>query len=95
MTIGKHIIAAAIENGASLAGIANMEALKASASHTMYHKMKDYAGIVTAKDDEALPDNQVFTDGEAPPDDQLFTWPDSVGSVLVIGLLHPEDKPEG
>lgn len=82
MAIGKRIIETAIENGATLAGIASMEAIKVSASHTIYIKMGGYAGIGTVKDDNALPDNQ------------LFTWPDSVRSVLVIGLSHPEDKPE-
>ena len=81
MAIGKRIIETAMENGATLAGIASMEAIKVSASHKIYLKMGDYAGIGTVKDD-ALPDNQ------------LFTWPDSVRSVLVIGLAHPEDKPE-
>jgi epoxyqueuosine reductase len=84
-----------LENGATLAGIANMEALKVSASHTIYNKIVDYAAGDTVKDDsEALPDNQLFTGNEAFPNDQLFTWPDSVRSVLVIGLSHSEDKPE-
>ena len=82
MAIGKRIIEAAMGNGATLAGIASMEALKVSASHTIYTKMGDYAGIGTVKDDDALRDIQ------------LFNWPDSVKSVLVIGLSHPEDKPE-
>ena len=81
MAIGKRIIETAMENGATLAGIASMEAIKMSASHKIYLKMGDYAGIGTVKDD-ALPDNQ------------LFTWPDSARSLLVIGLSHPEDKPE-
>jgi epoxyqueuosine reductase len=82
MEIGKWIIDACTENGATLAGIASMEALRISASHTIYRKMGDYAGIGTVKDDDVLPDNQ------------LFNWPDSVRSVLVIGLSHPKDKPE-
>ena len=81
MAPGNRIIETALENGATLAGIASMDAVKVSASHTIYTKMGDYAGIGTVKDG-ALPDNQ------------LFTWPDSVRSVLVIGLSHPEDKPE-
>ncbi len=81
MSNAKRIIEMALENGATLAGIANMEAIKESASHAIYKKMGDYAGIGTVKND-ALPDNQ------------LFTWPDSVRSVLVIGLSHPEEKPE-
>lgn len=82
MESGKRIVEAAIENGATLAGIASMKALKVSASHTIYQNMGDYAGIGTVKDDDVLPNNQ------------LFNWPDSVRSVLVIGLSHPEDKPE-
>ncbi|HDR16280.1 MAG TPA: epoxyqueuosine reductase [Desulfobacteraceae bacterium] len=81
MGIGKRIIETAMENGATLAGIASMEAVRVSASHRIYNKMGDYAGVGTVKDG-ALPGNQ------------LFNWPDSVRSVLVIGLSHPEDKPE-
>ncbi len=81
MTIGKRIIETAMENGATLAGIAGMDAVKASASHTIYNKMGDYAGVGSVKDD-------------AVPDNKLFTWPDSAKSVLVIGLSHPADKPE-
>lgn len=81
MTIGKRIIETAIGNGATLAGIASMEALKGSASHTIYSKMGDYAGIGAVKDDRFL-------------DKQLFNWPDSVKSILVIGLSHPKDTPE-
>jgi epoxyqueuosine reductase len=82
MASGERIIEAARKNGATLAGIASMEAIKASASHTTYTKMGDYAGVGTVKDGAAL------------PRDQLFNWPDSARSVLVIGLSHPKDKPE-
>ncbi|MFW6284715.1 MAG: epoxyqueuosine reductase [Desulfosalsimonas sp.] len=82
MDMGKRIIDMARENGATLAGIAEMEAVRASASHAIYRKMGDYAGVGTDKDAEAL------------ADDQLFTWPESVKSVLVVGLAHPEDEPE-
>jgi len=81
MANDKRIIETAMENGATLAGIASMEAVKLSASHTIYNKMGNYSGIGTVKDD-------------AVQGNQLFTWPDSVKSVLVIGLSHPEDKPE-
>ena len=80
MAFGKRIIEIAKENGATLAGIASMEALKVSASHTIYNKMSDYAGVGTVK-------------GDALPGDELFNWPDSAKSVLVIGLSHPKDKP--
>jgi epoxyqueuosine reductase len=82
MEIGNRIIDAAIENGATLAGIASMKALKTSASHTIYMHMGDYSGIGTAKDKDVEQNKR------------LFKWPDSVRSVLVIGLSHPEDKPE-
>jgi epoxyqueuosine reductase len=82
MAIEKFIIETAMGNGATLAGIASMEAIKVSASHTIYNKMGNYAGVGTVKDDAA------------PKDIQLFNWPDSVKSVLVIGLSHPEDNPD-
>lgn len=82
MELGKQIIQTAIENGATLAGIASVEELKSSASHMIYTRMGNYGGIGTVKDDDTLLDNQ------------LFNWPDSVRSVLVIGFSHPEDNPE-
>ncbi|MGM0453558.1 MAG: epoxyqueuosine reductase [Thermodesulfobacteriota bacterium] len=82
MEIEKQIMDTAIANGADLAGIASMEALKNSASHIIYTQLPDYAGVGTSKDDH----------GQAR--EQLFNWPDTVKSVLVIGLSHPADKPE-
>ena len=82
MTIGERIIETALKNGATLAGIASMEAIKASPSHMIYTKMGDYAGVGTVKDGTAL------------GGDQLFNWPDSARSVLVIGLSHPKDQPQ-
>jgi epoxyqueuosine reductase len=75
------LIEIAIKNGATLAGLASMEALKALASHRIYNEMGDYSGVGTVKDDPLK-------------GDQLFIWPDSAMSVLVIGLSHPKDKPE-
>jgi epoxyqueuosine reductase len=82
MDIGKWIVDAAVENGATLAGIASMQALRVSGSHTIYTKLGNYAGIGTVKDDGVL------------AKDQLFNWPESVKSVLVVGLSHPKNKPE-
>jgi epoxyqueuosine reductase len=82
MEIGKQIIDTAIDNGATLAGIASMQALKVSASHTIYLDIGDYSGIGTVRDQEGQQNGL------------LFNWPDSVKSVLVIGLSHPADKPE-
>jgi epoxyqueuosine reductase len=82
MDIGKWILGAATENGATLAGIARLEDLKVSHSHKIYTKLGNYTGIGTVQADGTLPNSQ------------LFNWPDSVKSVLVIGLSHPENKPE-
>ncbi|MBT8374599.1 MAG: epoxyqueuosine reductase [Deltaproteobacteria bacterium] len=82
MGIGKEIIATAIESGANIAGIASMDALKSSSSHLIYTKMGNYEGIGTIRHDDPFRNKQ------------LFNWPDSVRSVLVIGLSHPKDKPE-
>lgn len=82
METGKQIIEIAIENGASLAGIASTESLKSSSSHLVYTKMGNYEGIGTIRDDDTLPHSQ------------LFNWPDSARSVLVVGLSHPEERPE-
>ena len=94
MEMRDRIISTAIENGATLAGIASMEALKVSASHMIYNKIVDYGGINTVKDVEGLPDNEFITDDMALQDKELFTWPDCVRTVLVIGISHPEDDPK-
>ena len=94
MAIGNRIIETAIESGATLAGIASMEALKMSASHKIYNKILDYEGINPVKDVEGLPDSEFIADDQALQNVRLFTWPDSVKSILVIGLSHPEDNPE-
>ena len=60
MEIGKRIIDAAIENGATLAGIAGMKALKVSASHTVYMNMGDYSGIGAVKDEGVIQSSQLF-----------------------------------
>lgn len=82
METGKRICEIALENGASMAGIADVQALNTSPSHVIYPMMGDYSGVGTVKDEETL------------SAEQLFNWPDSVRSVLVIGLSHPADQPE-
>ena len=77
MEIGKQIIETAIKNGATLAGIANVKALKTSASHLIYTQLGNYSGVGTIKDDDTL------------TADQLFNWPETARSILVIGLSHP------
>jgi len=93
MEIGERIQGIAIENGATLAGIASLGTLKKSASHSIYNKMVDDAEVEIVKDGD-LPDNEFISDDESLQTGQIFTWPDAVKSVLVIGLSHPEDKPE-
>jgi len=82
MDLGKQIIEIAIGNGATLAGIANVDELKSSASYVIYTKMGEYKGVGTVENDNTVSDNQ------------LFNWPDSAKSILVIGLSHPQDKQE-
>jgi epoxyqueuosine reductase len=94
MEIGERIISTAIENGATVAGIANMEALRGSPSHAISIEMAEYAAIDFVADVEDLPDNEFLTADGARKNIRPFTWPDAVKSVLVIGLSHPEDKPE-
>ena len=81
MEISKRITKIALDNGATIAGIADMQAVKNSASHKIYTKMGDYTGVGTVKDNVSL-------------NKKLFCWPDTIKSVLVIGLFHPQNKPE-
>ncbi len=82
METGRQIISIAISNGATLAGIASVKALKKSPSHLIYTQLGDYKGVGTIKDDDKLLNHQ------------LFNWPDSAKSLLIIGLSHPKDQPE-
>lgn len=82
MEIEKQIIEIAIKNGANLAGIANVKALRTSSSHLIYTQLDNYSGVGTIKDDDTLTENQ------------LFNWPETARSLLVIGLSHPRDLPK-
>lgn len=68
----KQIVEIAIENGASIAGIASTHALKSSPSLSVYTKTGDDAHLYN----------------------HIFKWLDSTGSLLVMGLSHPEEQPE-
>jgi len=81
MGIGTRIIDAALKNGANLAGIANVRALRKSPSHLLYTKMGAYRGIGTLKTDYMT-------------EKKLFNWPDLARSILVIGLAHPQSQIE-
>jgi epoxyqueuosine reductase len=78
--ISRLIIGKAKEFGASLAGIANVEELKKSPSHTITGKMADYSGVGTKQVDGKK-------EGEV-------TWPQNAGSAVVIAMEHPKGSPD-
>ena len=82
MTIGEQIIEIALENGATIAGVASREHLQASASHLIYPQMEAFTGVGMASDGKVIATHQPFN------------WPPSDQSVLVIGLAHPKNQPE-
>lgn len=82
MDYSKQLVGIAINNGASLAGIADIKAIKKSPSHQIYTRLGRYEGNARVKHDYSLPDSQ------------LFNWPDSAKYALIIGLSHPETHPE-
>ena len=94
MKIRERIIRMALRNGATLAGIADMDALRASASHMISEKIGRYPVDSVGKDFKHLPDNEFIADHETAQDRPMFSWPQAVKSVMVIGLSHPKDQPE-
>ena len=78
--IGRQIIRKALEFGASLAGIANVEELKKSPSHMISGKMADFSGVGTKQIDGKK-------EGEV-------DWPENARSAVVIAVEHPEAFPD-
>jgi epoxyqueuosine reductase len=78
--ITSHIVEKAKEFGASLAGIADVEAVKNSPSHLIYGKLDGYKTVGNIETGEIRP-------GE-------IAWPENAKSVIVIAVLHPEKEPE-
>jgi epoxyqueuosine reductase len=74
-----QVIEKAKEFGASLAGIANVKALKRSPSHLIYGKLDEYRAIGSKE-------------GNLKPGE--IAWPEDVKSAIVIAVWHPEEKPE-
>lgn len=74
------IIAKAIEFGACKAGIANVEELKKSPSHTITGKMAEFCGVGTKQVEDQK-------EGEV-------SWPDDAKSAVVIAVEHPKDAPD-
>ena len=75
-----QIINKAIEFGASLAGIANIEELKKSPSHTISKKMSEYDGVGTKKVERGKK--------------REVQWPDNAKSAVVIAVEHPAENPD-
>jgi epoxyqueuosine reductase len=78
--LNAQIIEQALSFGASVAGIASVEALKNSPSHIVFEKLDNF--------DRVRP----MDPGDAAPGQTA--WPVNVGSAVVVGVKHPEDKPE-
>jgi epoxyqueuosine reductase len=78
--LGDAIVAAALDCGADLAGIASVADLKRAPSHLISERLPDYAGTGT-----------VDAGGRRRG---LVTWPEGARSAVVLALSHPEDEPE-
>jgi epoxyqueuosine reductase len=78
--ITSHIIEKAKEFGASLAGIADVEAVKTSPSHLIYGKLDEYKTVGNIETGETNPWKVV--------------WPENAKSVIVIAVVHPKEEPE-
>lgn len=74
-----QIIEKAKDFGACAAGIADVEALKASPSHVIYPQVGGYKS---------------FLNDDVPRDAGEVIWPPNAKSAIVVAVEHPEDKPE-
>jgi epoxyqueuosine reductase len=77
----ERIIGKAKEMGAAVAGIANLEFLKRSPSHEILSKF----GTVIDGQDSFEGMIEGFSE---------VNWPEKAQSALVIGVSHPQDRPE-
>ncbi len=78
--LGSQIMDKAIDLGAALAGIVNIEDLKKSPSHKISEKLADFGGV-GVKDVPGKKRGQV-------------EWPDKAKSAVVIAVTHPRDCPD-
>ena len=76
-----RIIEKAKALGASLAGFADVKALKTAPAFVFAPKMPSWQGVGSRENELGLLPGEVL-------------WPDGVRSVLVIAVEHPVDRPE-
>lgn len=76
-----RIVEKAKSLGASLAGVASIDALKNCPSYAIIGKMPPYSGVGTRPDSGTDQWHKIV-------------WPESARSVVVIAIAHPKDKPE-
>jgi epoxyqueuosine reductase len=77
-----EIVKIALESGATLAGVANVEDLKKSPAFTVIAKMPKYNGVGTCmcgENDNFLPE---------------VVWPEEIKSVVVLAYHHPVSEPK-
>ena len=79
-TLREELRSKALEFGTDAAGIASVRDLKQSPSHLIYPKLPSYSGVGSLQSRHSGP--------------RVVNWPEKARSCLVIGLSHPEDKPE-
>jgi len=75
------IIEKALDLGASLAGIANVEDLKNAPSYVFAPKLPKGDSVANRESDMGLQPGEV-------------AWPEGGKSALIVAVEHPEDKPE-
>ena len=81
LELTERIVEKAGSLGASVAGVADVEALKASPSHLIYPKI----GMDPAAPWQDAPEESLHHEVE---------WPADAVSAVVIGVEHPADRPE-
>ncbi len=78
--LSKIINEKAMEFGADLVGITNVDDLKLSPSHQISGKMTEYNGVGTSNED-----------GQ---NHGVVNWPDGFRSAILIAVAHPIEQPE-
>lgn len=83
--LSADILNMAREYGADLAGLVDIESLKVSPSHRIYHKLPIYSLTENPNDGTTL-ENEKKSEGE-------INWPQGAETILIIAIRHPEDMP--